>query len=277
MPVAIKDVLCVEGEPTTCGSRMLAELPAAVRRHRDRPAQGGRRGPVRQDEHGRVRDGLVDREQRLRPDPQPLGRDAHPRRLVGRLGRGRRRRPRAARRSAPTPAARSASPPPLCGIVGLKPTYGRVSRYGLIAFASSLDQVGPFAHDLADAALLLEVIAGHDPLDSTSVDQPVPDYSATLDTPPESLRIGVVREFFGEGLDPEVEAAVREAVRVYEAAGATIKEVSLPALEVRRPRLLPRRPGRVLEQPRPLRRHDLRPPRRGFLAEVPGRGGPARR
>ena len=119
-------------------------------------------------------------------------------------------------------------PAAVCGVVGLKPTYGRVSRYGLIAFASSLDQIGPFAHDLADAALLLKAIAGHDPHDSTSVDDPVPDYPATLDTPPESLRIGVVREFFGEGLDPEVEAAIREAIRVYEQAGATIKEVSLP-------------------------------------------------
>jgi aspartyl-tRNA(Asn)/glutamyl-tRNA(Gln) amidotransferase subunit A len=119
-------------------------------------------------------------------------------------------------------------PAAVCGVVGLKPTYGRVSRYGLIAFASSLDQVGPFAHDLAGTALLLKVIAGHDPNDSTSVAEPVPDYPATLDTPPESLRIGVVREFSGEGLDPEVAAAVQEAVKVYRQAGATIKEVSLP-------------------------------------------------
>jgi aspartyl-tRNA(Asn)/glutamyl-tRNA(Gln) amidotransferase subunit A len=119
-------------------------------------------------------------------------------------------------------------PAAVCGVVGLKPTYGRVSRYGLIAFASSLDQIGPFAHDLTDAALLLGVISGHDPRDSTSVDDAVPDYLATLDTPPESLRIGVVREFFGEGLDPEVEAAIREAIRIYEQAGATIKDVSLP-------------------------------------------------
>ena len=104
-------------------------------------------------------------------------------------------------------------------MVGLKPTYGRVSRYGLIAFASSLDQIGPFAHDLADAALLLSVIAGPDPHDSTSVDQTIPDYAANLNTPPASLRIGVVREFFGEGLDPEVAAAVEEAIRVYKKAG----------------------------------------------------------
>ena len=119
-------------------------------------------------------------------------------------------------------------PAAMCGIAGLKPTYGRVSRYGLIAFASSLDQIGPFGHDLADLALLLKVIAGHDPRDATSVDVPVPDYSATLDTPLKGLRIGLVREYFGEGLDPEVEAAIREAVRIYEVGGATIKEVSLP-------------------------------------------------
>ncbi len=119
-------------------------------------------------------------------------------------------------------------PAALCGVVGLKPTYGRVSRYGLIAFASSLDQIGPFSHDLADTALLLGVIAGTDPRDATSVAEPVPDYLGNLDQRPASLRIGLVREFFGEGLDPEVEAAVREAIRVYEAAGATVREVSLP-------------------------------------------------
>src|SRR5262249_53580564 len=119
-------------------------------------------------------------------------------------------------------------PASFCGVVGLKPTYGRVSRYGLIAFASSLDQIGPFAHDLTDAALLLKVIAGHDLRDSTSVDEPVPDYSATLDTPPNSLRIGIVREFFGEGIDHEVATAIEAAVNTYEKAGAKIKEVSLP-------------------------------------------------
>src|SRR5262249_1240755 len=111
-------------------------------------------------------------------------------------------------------------PAALCGVVGLKPTYGRVSRYGLVAFATSLVQTGPSAHDVADAALLLSVIAGHDSHDSTCVDTPVPDYVESLDTPTAPLRIGLVREFFGEGLDSEVEAAVREAVRIYESAGA---------------------------------------------------------
>jgi aspartyl-tRNA(Asn)/glutamyl-tRNA(Gln) amidotransferase subunit A len=119
-------------------------------------------------------------------------------------------------------------PAAFCGVVGLKPTYGRVSRYGLVAFASSLDQVGPLAHTTSDAALLLEVIAGHDPRDSTSLNHPVPEYSKSVTKPLEGLRIGLAREHFSEGLDVEVEAAVREAVKVYESLGAKIKEISLP-------------------------------------------------
>jgi len=119
-------------------------------------------------------------------------------------------------------------PAGLCGIVGMKPTYGRVSRYGLVAFASSLDQVGPLARTTQDAALLLETIAGHDPQDSTSLDKVVPEYSKTVTKPLTGLRLGLVREHFAEGLDAEVEAAVREAVKVYESLGATVKEVSLP-------------------------------------------------
>ncbi len=119
-------------------------------------------------------------------------------------------------------------PAGLCGVVGLKPTYGRVSRFGLVAFASSLDQVGPLANTTEDAALLLETIAGHDPQDSTSLDVAVPEYTATIDRPLEGLRLGVVHEHFAEGLDPEVETAVREAMKVYESLGATVKEISLP-------------------------------------------------
>jgi aspartyl-tRNA(Asn)/glutamyl-tRNA(Gln) amidotransferase subunit A len=110
----------------------------------------------------------------------------------------------------------------------MKPTYGRVSRYGLVAFASSLDQIGPLAQSAEDCALLLEVLAGHDPRDSTSVARPVPPYRQTIREPLKDLRIGLVREHFGEGFDPEVEAAVREAVRVYESLGATVKWISLP-------------------------------------------------
>jgi len=119
-------------------------------------------------------------------------------------------------------------PAALCGVVGMKPTYGRVSRYGLVAFASSLDQIGPLGRTVEDAALLLQATAGHDPRDSTSVPEPIPDYLATLEDPVEPLRIGVPKEFLGEGLDPEVEGAVREALRVYERLGATLVELSLP-------------------------------------------------
>ena len=119
-------------------------------------------------------------------------------------------------------------PAGLCGVTGLKPTYGRISRYGLVAFASSLDQIGPLARTAEDCALALEVLAGHDPLDSTSVNRPVPKYSQSIAQPLAGLRLGLVREHFGEGLTSEVEAAVREAVKVYESLGATVKEVSLP-------------------------------------------------
>ncbi|MFO8014952.1 MAG: Asp-tRNA(Asn)/Glu-tRNA(Gln) amidotransferase subunit GatA [Phycisphaerae bacterium] len=122
-------------------------------------------------------------------------------------------------------------PASLCSVVGLKPTYGRVSRYGLVAFASSLDQIGPIARTVGDAALLLQAVAGHDPRDSTSApeaDAPVPDYLAALEEPVEPLRIGVPKEFFGEGLDAEVERVVREAVAVYEGLGAEVVEVDLP-------------------------------------------------
>ena len=119
-------------------------------------------------------------------------------------------------------------PASFCGVVGLKPTYGRVSRYGLVAFASSLDQIGPFAHDVAGAAALLEVLAGHDPRDSTSVDRAVPPYTHSLEEPLAGLRIGVAREHFVEGLDGEVERAVRGAIDVYKGLGAEVREVSLP-------------------------------------------------
>jgi aspartyl-tRNA(Asn)/glutamyl-tRNA(Gln) amidotransferase subunit A len=110
----------------------------------------------------------------------------------------------------------------------MKPTYGRVSRFGLVAFASSLDQIGPFAHDVADCALLLEAIAGKDHRDSTSVDKPVPAYLQSLDQLVKPLTIGVPREYFGEGLDAEVEKAIRDALKVYESQGAKIKDISLP-------------------------------------------------
>jgi aspartyl-tRNA(Asn)/glutamyl-tRNA(Gln) amidotransferase subunit A len=119
-------------------------------------------------------------------------------------------------------------PAGLCGITGLKPTYGRVSRYGLVAFASSLDQVGPMARSARDAALMLEVIAGHDPRDATSLDRPTPRYAQSIDQPLAGLKLGVVREHFAAGLDREVEMAVQEAIGTYQAMGAEIRELSLP-------------------------------------------------
>ncbi len=227
VPVAIKDVLCVQGEPTTCGSRMLRGFKPpydATVITRLRQADAVLIGKTNMDEFAM---GSSTENSAYGPTRNPWD----PERIPGGSSGG----------SAAAVAADLAplslgsdtggsirQPAAVCGIVGLKPTYGRVSRYGLIAFASSLDQIGPFSHDLADAALLMEAISGRDPMDATSVDTPVPAYSTTLDTPPKSLRIGLVREFFGEGLDPEVAASVREAVRVYEAAGATVKDVSLP-------------------------------------------------
>jgi aspartyl-tRNA(Asn)/glutamyl-tRNA(Gln) amidotransferase subunit A len=119
-------------------------------------------------------------------------------------------------------------PAALCGILGFKPTYGLVSRFGLIAFASSLDQIGPFATTAADTALLLQAIAGWDDRDSTSVNQPVPDYSAAIGKSLKGLRIGLPKEYFIEGMDPEVEKSVRDAVKVLESFGATTKQISLP-------------------------------------------------
>ena len=119
-------------------------------------------------------------------------------------------------------------PAALCGCVGMKPTYGRVSRYGLVAFASSLDQVGPFSKDVRDNATLLNVISGYDKRDSTSVNQPVPDYTRALDGNIKGLRIGLPKEYMIGGLDPEVKAAVDAAVKQLQSLGATVEEISLP-------------------------------------------------
>ena len=122
-------------------------------------------------------------------------------------------------------------PAAFCGVVGLKPSYGRVSRFGVVAYASSLDQVGPVTKDVRDCALLLQAIAGHDPRDSTSVAAPVPDYTAEMDAGVRGLRIGIPREYFVDGMQPEVEAAVRRAVGGLEDMGAEVVPVSLPHTE----------------------------------------------
>ena len=119
-------------------------------------------------------------------------------------------------------------PASFCGVVGVLPTYGRVSRYGLIAFASSLDRVGPFAANVRDAATMLGVIAGHDPKDATCSTAPVPDYAAESDKPVDGLRLGVPEEYFGEGLDPEVRESIERGISALKSAGCTVKPVSLP-------------------------------------------------
>jgi aspartyl-tRNA(Asn)/glutamyl-tRNA(Gln) amidotransferase subunit A len=126
-------------------------------------------------------------------------------------------------------------PAALTGIVGFKPTYGRVSRYGLIAFASSLDQIGPMTRDVVDNAILLQAIAGHDPRDSTSSPRPVPDYLSTLRNGVKGMRLGVPKEYFVAGMEPAVEQAIRDAIRLLEQQGASIEEVSLPHSDVALP------------------------------------------
>ncbi|MBL4575259.1 MAG: Asp-tRNA(Asn)/Glu-tRNA(Gln) amidotransferase subunit GatA, partial [Opitutaceae bacterium] len=119
-------------------------------------------------------------------------------------------------------------PASLCGVVGMKPTYGLVSRYGLVAFASSLDQVGPLGRSVEDVALLLSAIAGHDPKDSTSFKVEIPDYRSELEQKKGPWKLGIPKEYFGEGLDPEVRASIERAIEYYRAIGCEIKEVSLP-------------------------------------------------
>ncbi len=122
-------------------------------------------------------------------------------------------------------------PASFCGIVGMKPTYGRVSRYGLIAFASSLDQIGPFARNVEDTALLLEAISGHDPHDSTSLNLPVPAFSKALNKDIKGSKVGVIKELLAEGVSEDVKKAVEKAVETYKSLGAEIVEISLPLLE----------------------------------------------
>jgi aspartyl-tRNA(Asn)/glutamyl-tRNA(Gln) amidotransferase subunit A len=122
-------------------------------------------------------------------------------------------------------------PASLCGVVGMKPTYGRVSRYGLIAFASSLDQIGPITKDVYDCALLLSVIAGYDPMDSTCCDIPVPDYTRSLKKDIKGLKIGIPKEYFIKGIDPEVESSLKQSIEVYKKLGAVCESTSLPHTE----------------------------------------------
>ncbi len=227
IPLAIKDVLCVRGGRTTCGSGILADYVApydatAVARVRDAGAVF--LGKTNMDEFAM---GSSTENSHFGPTRNPID----PERVPGGSSGG----------SAAAVAAREATlalgsdtggsvrqPAGYCGVVGLKPTYGRVSRYGLVAFASSLDQVGPVTRDAEDAALLLGVVAGHDPRDATSVDRQVPDYRAKLNEGVEGLRVGLAREFFADGLDAEIRAATEGAAEHLREAGAELVDVSLP-------------------------------------------------
>jgi aspartyl-tRNA(Asn)/glutamyl-tRNA(Gln) amidotransferase subunit A len=227
LPVAVKDVLCTQGEPTTCASRMLEHFRPpydATVVARLKAADAVLIGRTNMDEFAM---GGSNENSAFFPTRNPWDLSRVPGGSSGGSAAA------VAARMAPLAVGTDTGgsircPAGLCGISGLKPTYGRVSRYGLVAFASSLDQIGPMGQTAEDCALLLELLAGHDPMDSTSVNLPVPRYSETVGQPFKGLRLGLVREHFGEGLDAEVEKAVRAAVDVYKSLGATVKELSLP-------------------------------------------------
>lgn len=227
LPVAVKDVLCTKGQPTTCASRMLAAFKPPYDAHvieRLKLADAVLIGRTNLDEFAM---GSSGENSSVRPTRNPWDTSRTP----GGSSSG----------SAAAVAARMSpvalgsdtggsirQPAGLCGIVGLKPTYGRVSRYGLVAYASSLDQIGPFATDVTGAVALLQAIAGHDPRDSTSVNRPVPDWLGTLERPLTGLQIGVAKEHFAEGLDSEIGQAVQTAIDVYRSLGAEVRDISLP-------------------------------------------------
>ena len=227
LPVAIKDVLCTSGWKTTCGSRMLenfvppydatvvANLKAADavligKTNMDEFAMGG------STENSAFHLTRNPWDVTRTPGGSSGGAAASVAACMAPLSIG-------------TDTGGSIrQPASFCGITGLKPTYGRVSRFGLVAFASSLDQVGPLARSVEDVALLLDVIAGHDAKDSTSANQPPSQTLASVRNPLTGLTLGLPQEYFAAGLDADVERSVREAIRVFESLGAKIKDVSLP-------------------------------------------------
>jgi aspartyl-tRNA(Asn)/glutamyl-tRNA(Gln) amidotransferase subunit A len=227
LPVAVKDVLCTAGQRTTCGSKILQNFVPPYDAHvitRLKQADAVLLGKTNMDEFA-MGSSTENSAYQITRNPWDLER------IPGGSSGG----SAAAVAAGEAPLALGTDtggsvrqPAGLCGVAGMKPTYGRVSRFGLVAYASSLDQVGPLAHTVTDVALLLETIAGHDPRDSTSVAKPVHPYQKTIDQPVRPLTIGVAREYFGEGLDADVDQNVRAALMVYEQLGATVKEISLP-------------------------------------------------
>lgn len=230
LPVAVKDILCQRGEKTTCASRMLENFQPpydATAIAKLQAADAVLLGRTNMDEFAM---GGSTENSAFQPTRNPWDLQRTPGGSSGGAAAA------VAASMAPLSIGTDTGgsirqPAAFCGVVGMKPTYGRVSRYGLVAFASSLDQIGPLAQTTEDAALLLEVLAGNDPLDETSLPEPVPEYSQTVNQPLENLRIGIVPEHFPKGLDAEVEAAVRDAIATYEKLGAKVVEVALPHAE----------------------------------------------
>ncbi|MFI4921927.1 MAG: amidase, partial [Gammaproteobacteria bacterium] len=227
LPIVHKDIFCTEGVKTSCGSKMLDNFIApydATVVARLKQAGTVLLGKANMDEFAM---GSSNETSYYGPVKNPWDVKCVPGGSSGGSA--------AAVAARLTPAATGTDtggsirqPAALVGLTGLKPTYGCVSRYGIIAFASSLDQAGVITYTAEDAALLMQVIAGYDGRDSTSVDRPVPDYTAALAQPVKGLRIGVPKEFFDKGLDPRVAEAVQAAIGVYKKLGAEIKEISLP-------------------------------------------------
>jgi aspartyl-tRNA(Asn)/glutamyl-tRNA(Gln) amidotransferase subunit A len=228
VPVALKDNLCTRGIPTTCSSRILEGWrPPYTATVVDRLRAAGAI-PVGKTNLDEFAMGSSTENSAFGPTRNPHD--------VTRVPGGSSGGSAAAVAAGFAPLALGSDtggsirqPAALCGVVGVKPTYGAVSRYGLIAFASSLDQIGPFSTTVAESAALLEVIGGHDPMDSTSIPSPAPSLMSVLDEGVDGLRIGIVRELMGEGIDPDVAAAVRRAAEALSAAGAKVDEVSVPA------------------------------------------------
>jgi aspartyl-tRNA(Asn)/glutamyl-tRNA(Gln) amidotransferase subunit A len=231
LPLAHKDIFCTEGVRTTCGSRMLDNFISpydATVVQRLKAAGAIMLGKTNMDEFAM---GSSNETSYFGPVHNPWDTSLSPGGSSGGSV--------AAVAARLVPAATGTDtggsirqPAALTGTVGLKPTYGRVSRYGMIAFASSLDQAGTITRSAEDAALMLQAMAGFDPRDSTSVDEPVPDYTATLAEPLKGLRVGIVRQHFDEGLDPDCAARVKEALAVLEGQGASLVEVDLPNLDL---------------------------------------------
>lgn len=230
IPVAIKDNMCIEGKGTTCASHILEGFTApytatAVQRLLDEGAIVI--GKTNMDEFAM---GSSTETSFFGNTLNPWNKNTVPGGSSGgsatsvALGE-------AAGSLGSDTGGSIRQPASLCGLVGLKPTYGRVSRYGLVAFASSLDQIGPFAKDVEDAAILLKAISGYDAKDSTSVNEEVPDYPAQIKKGIKGLRIGVPKEYFLEGIDSEVEDCVRKAIKDIEHCGAEIRDISLPRTE----------------------------------------------